>query len=174
MSPRAYVAGKSDARYAVFSVSPAMTPGDATLPGALANYLFDRSPVLPSQLIDAVATAGRRAAASQKRRAVVLVVTDCGDVSGQWSLQGVRRYLAQLRVPFRVWVVGPPTGLASAPAAGDFCDGAQEIRDVRLYQSAIKQLKDDLQAQQIVWVEGSHLLRKITLTGDSPGLRLAE
>ncbi len=86
----------------------------------------------------------------------------------------MRRYLAQLRVPFRVWIVGPTTGPAPPPAAGDFCDGAQKIHDVRLYQTAIKQLRGDLQAQQIVWVEGSHLLRKITLTGDQPGLRLAE
>ncbi len=171
ISARAYLAGN---RYAVFPLSPPMTRNDASLTSILANLEFSRSLVLPQQLTDAVATAGLRAAASHKRRAVVLVVSDCADVSGQWSPQVVRRFLAQLRVPFRIWRVERQKVGAAAPVAGSFCDGAQPSHDTWRYYAAIKRLRRDLKGQQIAWVEGRHLPHEITLTGDEPGVRLAE
>ena len=171
MSPRAYLAGYPDPRYAIFPLSPPTTYKNASLPFILATVKFTNSPVLPQRLTDAVATAGLRAASSQTRRAVVLVTSDCADVSGQWRPDRVRRFLAQLRVPFRVWQVGKPPVVAEA---GDFCDGAQRIHDGGSYHTAVRRLRRDLLAQQIVWVEGRHLQRKINLAGDEPGIRLVE
>ena len=172
MSPRAYLAVHPEHKYAVFPLSAPTTRKDASLPWMLAAARFDHSPVLPQQLTSAVATAGLRAAASQKRRAVVLVTSDCADVSGQWSPQAVRRYLAQLRVPLRVWQVERPA--ADAHRSGGFCDGVQLVENVIQYTGAIRRLRRDLQGQQIVWVEGRHLQRKITLTGGDPRMRLAD
>ncbi len=167
LSPRAYLAAQ---RYAVFPLSPPMTRREAPVPNILAGVKFTKSPVLPQRLTDAVATAGLRAASSQTRRAVVLVTSDCADVSGQWDPGVVRRFLAQLRVPFRVWQVEKP----AADAAGGFCDGVQSIHDARRFHIAIKRLRRDLLAQQIVWVEGRHLQRQITLAGDQRGVRLVD
>ncbi len=172
MSPRSYLACHPDTGYAVFPVSPPINHRDVSLPWTLGTLKFDLRPVMPQRLVDAVATAGLRAAASQKRRAVVLAVADCGGVSGQWSAREVRRFLAQLRVPFSVWRVVEPA--AGAPAAPGFCDGAQPIYDLVKYQAAIKRLRSDLLGQQIAWVTGRHLKRDITLAGEEPGLRLAD
>ncbi len=172
LSPRAYLVGHPDPRYAVFPLSPPMTRRNASVPAILAGVKFTKSPVLPQSLTEAVATAGLRAASSQTRRAVVLVTSDCADIPGQWDPDGVRRFLAQLRVPFRVWQVGRLS--AAAAEAGGFCDGVQAIHDGGSYHTAVKRLRRDLLAQQIVWVEGRHLQRKITLAGDEPGVRLAD
>ncbi len=174
LSPRPYLSVHPDAtRYSIFPVSAPVTRKVAPLPRLLAGLKFVASPVLPQQLIDAVAAAGQQAAASQKRRAVVLVTSNCAIVSGEWSPEVARRYLAQLRVPFRVWVVEKPARGEDFPAGG-FCEGAQPIHSVRLFQTAIKRLRRDLLSQQIVWVEGRRLQRKIELVGDEPGVRLAE
>ncbi len=172
LSPRAYLAIHPDTRYAVFPLSPPMTRKKTSVPWLLANVKFTKSPVLPQGLTEAVATAGLRAASSQTRRAVVLVTSDCTDIPGQWDPDAVRRFLAQLRVPFRVWQVEEPP--AAAVDSGGFCDGVQSIHDVRRYHNAIRSLRLDLLAQQIVWVEGRHLQRKITLTDDDSRVRLAD
>ena len=172
LSPRAYLAGYPDPQYAVFPLSPPMTGKNAPVPSILASVKFTNSPVLPQRLTDAVATAGLRAASSQTRRVVVLVTTDCADVSGQWDPDAVSRFLAQLRVPFRVWQISEPS--AAAAEAGGFCAGVQAIHDGGSYHTAVRHLRRDLLAQQIVWVEGRHLQRKITLARDEPGLRLVD
>ncbi len=171
MSPRSYLACHPDTGYAVFPVSPPISHRDVSLPWTLGTVKFERRRVMPQRLTDAVAAAGMRAAASQKRRAVVLAVTDCARVSGQWSAEGVRRFLAQLRVPFSVWQVEPPAAGAPVPTGG-FCAGAQPIDDVVKYQAAIKRLRRELLDQQIAWVEGRHLKRDVTFTGEEPGVRL--
>lgn len=170
MSPRAFMAVHPDTRIAVYQTSPPTTRRQAPLPQFLAQAQFTRSPVLPQRLTDAVATAGLRAASSQTRRAVVLVTSNCADVSGQWNPEGVRRFLAELRVPFRVWQVEEP----AADAKGAFCDEVQPIDTPYNYYVAIKSLRRDLLAQQIVWVEGRHLQRKIELTGDTAEIQLVD
>ena len=172
LSPRSYFACHPDTGYALFPVSPPISRRDVSLPWTLGTVKFERRRVMPQRLTDAVAAAGLRAAASQKRRAVVLAVTDCQRVSGQWSPDGVRRFLAQLRVPFSVWQVEPPA--VDAPASGAFCDGAQPIHDVVEYQAAIKRLRHELLGQQIAWVEGRHLKRDVTLAGELAGVRMIE
>ncbi len=76
-------------------------------------------------------------------------------------------------MPFRVWLVEKPDRGEPLPAGG-FCDGAQPIHTALLLQTAIKRLRRDLRSQQIVWVEGRRLQRKIELAGDKPGVRLAD
>ncbi len=177
MSPRASLAVHSDTtRYAVYPVSPPITRRKGSLTGTLARLEFEReSPALPQLLTDAVATAGIRAAASQKRRAVVLLTADCADVSGQASPAEVRRFLAQLRVPLKVWVTGGPApGTRKQASPMGFCDGAERIHSLRRYHSAIKRLRGELEQQRIAWVEGRHLQRRISLTGADNDLRLVE
>lgn len=157
--------------YDVFSVSQAFAPEDGSLPGILAEVTFEDRPRHPPRLADAVATAGLRAAASRTRRAVVLVTSDCSQVSGQWSVETVRRFLAELHVPLRVWAVAAPAG---ASGAEGFCPLAEEILDARQYYTAIKRLRRSLADQAVVWVEGHHLPRTITIAGGASGVRLAD
>jgi len=90
-------------RYEVFPISRSYSPQDGALPGLLARVLFTGDNTPAQRLTDAVAIAGRYVVESQRRRAVLVVTRDCATVSGRYSADAVRRYLAELHVPLRVW-----------------------------------------------------------------------
>ncbi len=125
---------------------------------------------LDQQLIDAVAVGGLGAAASQKRRAVVLALADCAAVSGRWSAASVRRYLAELHVPIRVWQAGPSSGDSDR----GFCAGVENVASGSKLMRAIRRLRKTLNRQRIVWVEGEHLPRDVALAATARGVRLVD
>ncbi len=156
--------------YSVFPQSEPFTVEDAPLPDMLWGLEFSEPGTEGQALVDAVAVGGLGAAASQKRRAVVLAVADCAAASGRWSVASVRRYLAELHVPLVVWQAGPAKG---DPTRG-FCAEAERLTSGRQLALAIRRLRKTLKRQRIVWVEGDHLPRAIALAEEARGLRLVD
>lgn len=171
LSPRPERHLRPEITYLVFTLTQAFAPQDGSLPSVLAEIDFGDKPRHSARLADAVATAGLKAAASRTRRAVVLVTSDCTRISGQWSAETVRAFLAELHVPLRVWTVADP---ADPAAAEGFCPIAEEISDPRKYYAAIKRLRRTLNSQYVAWVEGHHLPRTIAVAEGVDGLSLAD
>lgn len=131
-------------------------------------YLTQRQPPLtfPVHLADAVAVAGMTAQASHRRRAVVLVLGGAPADESRYSPDQVREYLRRLRVPFYVWSMlsgAPPTAWGDTRFVGSGGDLAEAVAEVRR----------DLAAQRIVWLEGRHLPQAVELADEDEGLRLA-
>lgn len=110
---------------------------------------------------DAVTVAGFEAAATAHRRAVLLVLGKTGDQS-RYTPAAAGRYLAGLGVPLHVW------NLDDSSSPGVWGD-AGNVSDMR---AGFPRLKEDLDRQLIVWVEGKHLVREIKLAPDAEGLEL--
>jgi hypothetical protein len=128
---------------------------------------------------DAVAVAGSDIAASNHRRAVVLVLAEPPPRSGPgateadastYGVPAVKTYLATLGVPLVVWsLTGSHTGPLTA-AWGP----AIAVRDRWEMQVQAKQLQKALASQRIVWFAGRHLPQRITLDTTKTALRLAQ
>lgn len=158
-----------DHGYKLFQISQAYGPKDGSLPRLLAAVKFPARK-RSQRLTDALAIAGRQVVESQKRRAVLLVTTDCASVQGDHSAKTVRRYLEELHVPLKVWQLGE---VPANQRASGLCQTAEEITTIRKYEAAVHRLRADLENQQIVWVRGRPLPRDITLTPKASGVRLA-
>ncbi len=157
--------------YVLFPQSHPWPTTEIPLPGMFSRLKLDDPGSEPQLLIDAVAVAGRAAAASQKRRAVVLLVADCAAVEGARSVESVRAYLSELQVPLRVWMVEPvPKNVTNV----GFCAQVEDVSSGRRLLRAIKVLRRDLERQRIAWVEGRHLPQAIELSELATGARLRE
>lgn len=117
-------------------------------------------------LWDAVALAGRHAAASNRPRAVVLIVGRAADDRGFLEAAQAARFLESVRVPLFVWGPGAestsPFGLEDRTFHG--VAGLGELVDAAVAELA---------SQTVVWLEGELLPAEISL-GDSapPGVEL--
>lgn len=115
---------------------------------------------------DAVAVAGLNAYSSFGRRAVVLVLPEASPDASHYSPGLVRRYLESIRVPLFVWSLAPvppsrsPWGLVEAVGT------AEGLR------AAGGRLRESLERQRIVWVEGRYLPQQVSLSEAAPGLAL--
>lgn len=156
-------------RYEIFPVSRAYSPRDGALPRLLSGVLFTGDDTPAQRITDAIAIAGRFVVESQKRRAVLVVTRNCANVSGRYSSDAVRSYLAELHVPLRVWQVGR---VRSDVRRSGLCETAEEIYSPRKYGAAVRRLRESLAKQQIVWVQGRPLPREITLTASARGIQL--
>jgi hypothetical protein len=129
-------------------------------------------------IADAVAVAASDVAASNSRRAVVLVLAEESNAPGAgpavtdvstYDVAAVKLYLRALNVPLFVWSLtgsnpGPRTAAwGGAVAVGDRWDG----------QSQAKKLEKSLAAQRIVWLAGRHLPQRVVLDESKTLLRLA-
>lgn len=122
----------------------------------------------PQRIGETVASAGLLAAGHDRRRIVVLVFGSEAEETGGLTPAEVLGYLEALRVPLRVWSLErkvPPL----AARFGDVVDVSQPP----LLSRAVAQLREDLDRQRIVWVEGSHPPYEVVPTGKLPGLALA-
>jgi len=118
------------------------------------------TPQGPTHLADAVAVAGVKALADQRRRAVLLVLSGEPADASRWDPAAVRSYLAAIRVPLYVWSLRPPPYPPGVAAWG-------KVEDVSIFfqmNRAYGQLTQDLAAQRIVWVNGRHLPQSIALS----------
>lgn len=109
------------------------------------------------RLADAVAVAGLRASAANRRRAVALVLGSGTVDRSTYQPAVVRRYLATLGVPLHVWAERSEKRDAAASGWGD----AQRIHNVGALEQAVRRLRRGLDRQWVVWVEGDHLARQI-------------
>lgn len=129
-------------------------------------------------IADAVAVAASDVAASNSRRALVLVLAEAPAAPGAgpavtdvstYGVAAVKRYLRALNAPLVVWSLtgsnpGPSTAAwGGAVAVGDRWDG----------RSQAKKLEKSLAAQRIVWLAGRHRPQRVVLDESKTALRLA-
>ncbi|HEY4597397.1 MAG TPA: hypothetical protein VIJ02_13435, partial [Thermoanaerobaculia bacterium] len=117
---------------------------------------------------DAVAVAGLEATTENRRRAVLLVLTPEGKDQSRYDPAVVRRYLATLRVPLFVWCVGDPKPGSAAASWGK----VEIIRQAKELSRAVAVLREALDAQRIVMVDGRLLPQSIALSPKAAGVEL--
>ena len=170
----------------LFRVSPPRAAGDGGLAWQLTHVVFP--PGGAEALPDAVAMAGLLASLGGRPRALVLVLGPAAAVAdGRFSAAEARRFLARIGVPLSVWYVeadgrtrrrGDPPGLDPAARRARL-DALRrtwgEVEEVPSFESllvASRALRERVDRQRVVWVEGDHLPHEVRLGGARPGLRL--
>ncbi len=119
----------------------------------------------PLQLADAVAEAGRAAAAGRRARAVILVTAgDTADAS-RLDPATARAYLQRLQVPLVVWSPQVP----KAWRRGDPWGTVEEIGGRSTLFRAVRDVRSLLDRQLVVWLEGRHLPQEIELAPEAAG-----
>jgi hypothetical protein len=112
---------------------------------------------------DAVAAAGLRAAATQRPRAVVLILGERPRDDSELSSPQVREYLSAIGVPLFVWSLAPR---GAAPGWTDVVD----VSSPKGFRSAFNTLNDSLRSQRIVWIDGDYLPAEIAVSSAGRGL----
>lgn len=145
----------------VFPMGPERTRDEGGIYWQVAELPNEWADTGNLRLADAVAVAASRAAARNRPRAVVVLLSESPTDAGTLRADQVERYLARLAVPLHVWSLHPEDD-DREPKTGGFSD-ARVIDSVRSLTRAAKALQDDLDTQRIVWIEGRFLPRQIHL-----------
>ncbi|MEM8934551.1 MAG: hypothetical protein AAGE94_25380, partial [Acidobacteriota bacterium] len=149
----------------VFDRSPTLDADDGGLYWFLTRLYPPGGTARGVQFIaDAVAVAGRRAAAANHRRAVLLFLGRDPDDASQRQAAQVRSYLASLRVPLVVWGSRRLAGDHPAAAWGEI----ERVTSISQLGDAVDDLRRSLARQRILWVEGRHLPQVIELAEPAP------
>jgi hypothetical protein len=119
------------------------------------------------RIADAVATAGLAAVNENRRRAVLLVLSGHEKDASRYDPATVRRFLAALRVPLFVWSLGP-----ADPGSAAAAWGAKDVTWTQHLYEAARQVRDDLDEQRVVMVDGRHLPQSIALSPAAIGVEL--
>lgn len=131
-------------------------------------FPFEDIPATEQRLADAVAVAGVRAAARGRPRAVILILAgDSRDTSRRQPAE-VRKFLAQLQVPLYVWAPLEQTDPQALTGWGE----VEDISTDRNLRKAIHQLRERLDEQWVIWVEGGYLPTEIELGAGAAGYEL--
>jgi hypothetical protein len=155
----------------IFEISP---PFDGHRYGLLSLVAsVDKAPgssqgqlVQKRRIADAVATAALAAVQENRRRAVLLVLSgDEQDESG-YDVAAARQLLAALRVPLVVWSLEKPG--PTVAAWGKAVDVSTAIN----VAEAVKEIREELESQRILMVDGRHLPQSIALGPAAAGLEL--
>ncbi len=145
----------------LFAASQEFTAEDGGLHWLLTQVYHPLEVATGQRFADAAAVAGLQAAAGNRRRAVVVVLGgDCADAS-RYSPAAVRGYLAAIRVPLYVWSLAKPRDCPALAAWGE----VEDISGLPLLRRAAKRLREELEAQRIVWIEGQHPPQAIRVAG---------
>lgn len=163
--PRTYFA--SGQRAELFDWSRAFTLRDGGMHWLLTRLEAPTGAPGDQRLADAVAVAGVQALSGSRPRAVVLVVGAAPEDASRCDPATVRQYLASVRVPLFVWSVAKPVENNAAPAPGSPSLAAwgkvEDVSTVTRLRAAVARLRDELESQRIVWVEGTYLPQSIAL-----------
>lgn len=122
------------------------------------------------QLADAVAVAALQALSDSRPRAVVLVLGPAPEDASRYDPATVRQYLAAIRVPLFVWATDKEA--AASPALAAAWGKVEDVSTVTRLRGAVARLRDELESQRIVWVEGTHLPQSIALAAGAEGIEL--
>ncbi len=152
----------------LFDQSRPLTLQDGGLHWLLTRVIPTKTPG-KQRLADAVAVAGLQAMAGSRPRAVVLVLSGSPEDASRYDPAMVRRYLASIRVPLFVWAV--EKGTAESPALAVW-GKVEDASNLNRFRSAVARLRDTLEAQRVVWVEGTHLPQSISLAPTAAGIEL--
>lgn len=138
-------------------------------------WLAQREPAMDfaPQTTAAVALAGLKAHAGNRRRAVLLITAGTAEDTTEYTSEMARLYLEALGVPLYIW------SFADDPGSGSWTEGAHALGDpakpvaaARELARASKSLQRDLTQQRVIWLEGRHLPHQITLGPQASGVRL--
>jgi hypothetical protein len=144
----------------LFPVSVPMTLDPSELAWAVFNLQFSAAKPSEQALANAVATAGLQAAAVSRRRAVVVLLGEPTPDRSTISVEDARVFLQDIDVPLFVWSPDPRIARTDLPGWGR----PREVSNDLLFLGAFARLQTSLQAQRIVWLEGSHLPQRIVLS----------
>jgi hypothetical protein len=142
----------------LFEGSRDFTPNEGGLHWLLTRISYSGGDAPPRRFTDATAVAGLNAFGSYARRAVVLVLGATSDDESRHQPGMVRRYLESVRVPVHVWSLAGKKAKAAAQW--------ENVRDISSYfglADAFDDLREDLDTQWIVWLEGRHLPQEVAL-----------
>jgi len=146
----------------LFTISTDYHTRDRGLPLLLVTAAKEVGPGRGSRIrfADAVAVAGLEATRENRRRAVLLVLSAQEKERSRYDPVAVRRYLAALRVPLVVWCLGEPEPGSAAAAWGNI----EVLKDEKGLERAFRALREELDSQRIVMVDGRLLPQSISLT----------
>lgn len=188
--------------YALFDISQPITSKDGGIPFLLTHRgTFLDLPGEPQRVADAVANAARYAVGTGRARAVLLVLGPDSEDHSHWSPDTVRRYLAAVGVPLRVWYLDTRVDVMSSferkeaeeekaaakrlAAEGTGAEPLTHEQQIARVEAswggpvvslatagemidAAERLGRELDAQRVVWIEGSWLPQEVEL---APGRR---
>ena len=120
------------------------------------------------RIADAVAVAAQEAVWENRRRAVLLLVSGRETDESLYDAARVRPFLASLRVPLFVWCLEePPPG--SSLAGWGKC---LQVSSARNLLRGMAEIREELDSQRIVMVDGLHLPQSISLSPEATGVEL--
>lgn len=157
--PRTYMA--SGQRAELFDWSRPFTLQDGGMHWLLTRLMVPGGVRGSQRLADAVAVAGVQALSGSRPRAVVVVMGPDPEDASLTDPATVRQYLATVRVPLFIWSVVKPAETSPPSLAG--WGKIEDVSTVPRLRGAVAGLRDELESQWIVWVEGTHLPQSITL-----------
>ena len=157
----------------LFDWSRAFTLRDGGMHWLLTRLLMPGGMAGKQRLADAVAVAGLQAVSTSRPRAVVLVLGAAPEDASRYDPATVRQYLASVRVPLFVWSVEKPVekDAAVSPALAAW-GKVEDVSTLTRFRGAVARLRDELESQRIVWVEGTHLPQSIALGPGAAGIEL--
>jgi hypothetical protein len=156
--PYAHPAAGAGLTADLFNSSDSFTAEDGGLLWLL-GLILPESHETEQRLSDAVAVAGLQALGGHGPRAVLLVLGETPQDVSLFGAGAVSHYLESIRVPLAVW------SLRGTKTPGPTPWGrAEDISSKPKVWVAFRHLEDDLLAQRILWIEGSHLPGEITLS----------
>jgi hypothetical protein len=120
------------------------------------------------RIADAVAVAAQEAVRENRRRAILLVLSGNEKDEGLYDAARVRPFLAALRVPLFVWCLDEPAP-GSALAAWGECVNVTSARNLI---RGMDEIREELDAQRIVMVDGRYLPQSIALSPAASGVEL--
>lgn len=145
-------------------------------------WMLTRVPVPAAQqyqrLTDALAVAALQAASGARPRAVVLVLGPEPKDESAYGAEEVLRFLEQLHVPLLVWSTGRPSNKTLSEDrrplhAASPWGKADDIGSVSRILEAVERLRDVLDHQHTVWIEGAHLPSSVTVDRSARGIHVA-
>jgi hypothetical protein len=146
----------------LFGQSRELNAGEGGLLWFLARFSPPLIELQQQRLADAAAVAGLQTLYRNRRRAVLVVLSERPPGVSRAAPSTVRRYLEAIHVPLYVWTVGDPR-----KSAGIGWGEAERVDSFGRIKIAFNRLKDDLTSQRIVLIDGRHLPQSIELSPEA-------
>ncbi len=161
------------ATHRAFAISPELSSEQGGLLWALTRDYHAPGLTTTERIADAVAVAGMRAAWGNRRRAVVLALSEDQPDLSRLSIASVRGYLETLDVPLFVWYFPSSTEAdASSNMALRGWPEAERIESFPALRKAVRELRKGLDEQRVVWLAGDHAPESIQLANGAQAERI--
>jgi len=164
-------ATKVDHRYLSmeqFATSPEITSERGGLFWILTQEIALPGLSARQRVTDAVAIAGLRAAAGNRRRALILVLAPESVDNSLYAPGEVRSLLRSLGVPLWIWCIGEGKCDLAGWSEGAVVTSLQDL------QREVRRVQTELNRQRIVWIDGDFLPQTVDLAPNAAVRRLAD